>query len=53
MAVSLEVRAPLLDHRLVELCARIPSGEKLRRGEGKAIFKAKCATCHTPRNQTI
>jgi asparagine synthase (glutamine-hydrolysing) len=40
MAVSLEVRAPLLDHRFMELCARIPSDEKLRRGEGKAIFKA-------------
>src|SRR4029453_8964334 len=40
MACSLEVRCPLLDHHFVELCARIPSGEKLRHGEGKALFKA-------------
>jgi len=39
MAVSLEVRCPLLDHKLMELAARIPSGFKLRRGEGKYIFK--------------
>ena len=24
-----------------------------RAREGKALFKARCATCHTPRNQTI
>jgi len=39
MAVSLEVRAPLLDHRLMELAARIPSRLKLRHGNGKYIFK--------------
>jgi asparagine synthase (glutamine-hydrolysing) len=39
MAVSLEVRAPLLDHRLMELAARIPSHLKLRDGTGKHIFK--------------
>jgi asparagine synthase (glutamine-hydrolysing) len=39
MAVSLEVRAPLLDHRLMELAARIPSRLKLRQGNGKYIFK--------------
>jgi len=39
MAVSLEVRAPLLDHKLMELAARIPSGLKLRKGSGKYIFK--------------
>jgi asparagine synthase (glutamine-hydrolysing) len=39
MAVSLEVRAPLLDHRFMELAARIPSNLKLRNGEGKQIFK--------------
>ncbi len=39
MAVSLEVRCPLLDHRLMELAARIPSGFKLRGREGKYIFK--------------
>jgi len=39
MAVSLEVRCPLLDHRLMALAARIPSSLKLRGREGKYIFK--------------
>jgi asparagine synthase (glutamine-hydrolysing) len=39
MAVSLEARCPLLDHRLMELAARIPSGLKLRGRTGKYIFK--------------
>lgn len=39
MAVSLEVRSPLLDHRLMELVARVPSSLKLRGIEGKYIFK--------------
>src|SRR5262249_30861316 len=39
MAVSLEVRAPLLDHCLMEMLARIPSSLKLRGREGKYIFK--------------
>ena len=39
MAVSLEVRAPLLDHKFMELAARIPAGLKLRGTEGKYIFK--------------
>ncbi|MFN7949265.1 MAG: XrtA/PEP-CTERM system amidotransferase [Blastocatellia bacterium] len=39
MAVSLEVRCPLLDHRVMELAARIPSALKLRGQEGKYIFK--------------
>ncbi len=39
MAVSLEVRAPLLDHRLMELMTTIPSGLKLRGRNGKFIFK--------------
>lgn len=39
MAVSLEVRCPLLDHRLMTLAARIPSSLKLRGREGKYIFK--------------
>jgi asparagine synthase (glutamine-hydrolysing) len=39
MANSLEVRCPLLDHKLMELIAQIPSGLKLRRGRGKYIFK--------------
>jgi asparagine synthase (glutamine-hydrolysing) len=39
MANSLEVRCPLLDHKLMELIAQIPSGLKLRNGRGKYIFK--------------
>src|SRR5208283_535611 len=38
MAVSLEVRAPLLDHHLMELAAKIPSQLKLRARTGKYIF---------------
>ena len=39
MAHSLEVRVPLLDHRVMEYAAAIPSAYKLRGGEGKYIFK--------------
>jgi asparagine synthase (glutamine-hydrolysing) len=39
MANSLEVRCPLLDHKLMELIAQIPSGLKLNNGQGKYIFK--------------
>lgn len=39
MAVSLEVRAPMLDHRFMECVASIPSGLKLRNGTGKYILK--------------
>lgn len=39
MAASLEARAPLLDHELIELAARIPSSLKLNGHETKYIFK--------------
>ena len=39
MANSLEVRCPLLDHKFMELIARIPSNLKLNKGRGKYIFK--------------
>lgn len=39
MAHSLEVREPLMDHRLIEWAATLPSSVKLRNGEGKYIFK--------------
>ena len=39
MANSLEVRCPLLDHKLMELVARIPSDLKLRGTQGKYVFK--------------
>jgi asparagine synthase (glutamine-hydrolysing) len=40
MAHSLEVRVPLLDHKLVEFAATIPPELALSRGEGKLMFKA-------------
>ncbi len=39
MANSLEVRCPLLDHKLMELVASMPSGLKLKGAVGKYIFK--------------
>ena len=39
MAVSLEVRVPLLDHVFMERMAKIPSRFKLHGREGKYIFK--------------
>lgn len=39
MAASLELRPPLLDHRLVELAFRLPSTVKVRSGETKWVLK--------------
>jgi len=39
MAVSLEVRAPMLDHKFMECVASMPSNLKLRSGTGKYILK--------------
>jgi asparagine synthase (glutamine-hydrolysing) len=39
MAVSLEAREPLLDHRLVEFAARVPARLRLNRGTGKWLMK--------------
>jgi len=39
MAHSLEVRVPLLDHRLVEWASSLPPGLKLKRGTGKYLLK--------------
>ena len=39
MAVSLESRVPLLDHRIVEMIASMPPAMKFKGGEPKYIFK--------------
>lgn len=39
MANSLEVRVPFLDHKFVEWCAKVPTSQKLRSGEGKYVLK--------------
>jgi len=40
MAVSLEAREPLLDHRLIEFAARLPIRLRVRRGVGKWLMKS-------------
>ena len=49
MAVSLEVRVPLLDHVFMERMARVPSSLKLHGREGKYIFK-KALEARLPRD---
>ena len=39
MAVALEVRVPLLDHRVVELTWRLPSRLLMRRGKSKWLLR--------------
>jgi len=39
MAASLEVRVPLLDHRVVEFTAGLPENMKFRHGSGKYLLK--------------
>ncbi|MBC8462646.1 MAG: asparagine synthase (glutamine-hydrolyzing) [Deltaproteobacteria bacterium] len=39
MAASLEVRVPLLDHRVVEYTTKLPDSLKYRNGEGKYILR--------------
>lgn len=39
MAVSLEAREPLLDHRLVEFAAGLPEGLRVKGGQGKWLLK--------------
>ena len=39
MGVSLETRAPFLDHRVVELSAKIPVNYKINHGKGKQILR--------------
>ena len=39
MAVSLEAREPLLDHRLIEFAATLPENVRVRGGQGKWLMK--------------
>jgi asparagine synthase (glutamine-hydrolysing) len=39
MAVSLEAREPLLDHRLIEFAATLPETMRVRGGQGKWLMK--------------
>jgi asparagine synthase (glutamine-hydrolysing) len=39
MAVGLEAREPLLDHRLLEFAARLPDKMRVRGGQGKWLMK--------------
>ncbi|ELR71261.1 Asparagine synthetase [Fulvivirga imtechensis AK7] len=40
MSTSLEVRVPLLDHRVVEFAQQVPLPFKFKNGEGKRILKS-------------
>jgi len=48
MAVSLELRVPLLDHRVVEFSWRLPASLKVRDGTGKWLLK-ELLYRHVPR----
>jgi asparagine synthase (glutamine-hydrolysing) len=47
MANSLEVRVPLLDHKVVEFAFSLPIGLKLRKGRGKYLLR-KAMQRHLP-----
>ena len=48
MAASLEVRAPILDHHVVEWAARLPENLKFRDGHGKYLLKKLAARVGVP-----
>lgn len=49
MAVGLEAREPLLDHRLVQYAARLPAAMRVRGGQGKWLIK-KALEPYLPRD---
>lgn len=49
MAVSLEAREPLLDHRLLEFAAKLPESMRVRSGTGKYLLK-KCMERYLPKD---
>ncbi len=48
MGVSLEARAPFLDHRILEFAGRLPLGLKIRNGQGKWLLR-QILYRHVPR----
>ena len=48
MAVALEARVPLLDHRVVEFAARVPLSARIRDGQGKWLLR-QVLHRHVPR----
>ncbi|CAN5659424.1 amidotransferase 1, exosortase A system-associated [soil metagenome] len=51
MAVSLEAREPLLDHKLLEFAARVPMSLKLKNGQTKFLLR-RILERHVPREIT-
>lgn len=51
MAVSLEVRVPLLDHRVAEFAWRLPRAMKMRNGVGKWLLR-RVLDAYVPRRLT-